>query len=75
LTTRIALFSDVHGNAVALEAVRAARGMAGGAVNASTRVVQEELADVGAEIRGSDKFGPPGGGPWRVGSMTRWVGS
>jgi hypothetical protein len=52
----------LHEWAFELEAMRAAHGMEGGGVNASTPVMQEEIADVGAEIMGRGKFGPPGGG-------------
>ena len=44
--------------------------MEGGNVNASTPVMEEEIANVGAEIMGRGKFGPPaadpgGADPWR----------
>jgi hypothetical protein len=54
----------LHDWAFELQAFREPHGMDGGTVNASTPVAVEELADVGAEIMGRGKFGPPGGGPW-----------
>src|SRR5918998_1171999 len=54
----------LHDWVVALRAWREASGMEGGEENASTAVVQEEYANVGAEIMGRGKFGPPGRGPW-----------
>src|SRR3712207_836745 len=43
---------------------REAHGLEGGVVTASTPILEEELANVGAEIMGRGKFGPPSGGPW-----------
>src|SRR4029450_650124 len=48
---------------------RAMRGLQGGEVNESTRVVAEPLANIGASVRGPNMFGgPPGLGdakkPW-----------
>jgi hypothetical protein len=52
-----------------LKAWREPHGLAGGEVNASTPVVEESLANVGAEIMGRGKFGggpgPRGDDPWR----------
>ena len=53
----------LHEWVVALRAWRERHGLEGGEVNASTRVLEESLADVGAEIMGRGKFGG-GPGPW-----------
>src|SRR5215211_8986095 len=62
---------DLHDWVVALKAWREPHGMEGGEVNASTPVVEESLANVGAEVMGRGKFGggpgPWGDGPWRAG--------
>jgi dihydrofolate reductase len=64
----------LHDWMVELKAWREPHGMAGGTVNASTPVVEEELANVGAEIMGRGKFGPPGGGPWEDDTWRGWWG-
>ena len=46
----------LHEWAFELEVMREAHGMAGGAVNASTPIMEEEIANVGAEIMGRGKF-------------------
>jgi dihydrofolate reductase len=53
----------LHEWVVALEAWRRSHGMAGGDVNESTRVMDEELANIGATIMGRKMFGG-GPGPW-----------
>jgi dihydrofolate reductase len=53
----------LHDWIVALRAWREPHGLEGGEVNASTPVVDEALANVGAEIMGRGKFGG-GPGPW-----------
>ena len=59
---------DLHGWVVALKAWREPHGLAGGEVNASTPMLEESLANVGAEIMGRGKFGgrpgPWGNDPW-----------
>jgi dihydrofolate reductase len=55
---------SLHEWVVALKAWRAPHGKEGGEVNASTPVMEEALANVGAEIMGRGKFGG-GPGPWR----------
>ena len=65
---------SLHEWVVQLEAWRAAHGMEGGEVNASTPVMEAELTDVGAEIMGRGKFGPPGGGPWPAEPWQGWWG-
>jgi dihydrofolate reductase len=62
----------LHDWVVALRAWRAPHGLEGGEVNASSRVVEESLANVGAEIMGRGKFGG-GPGPWD-GEWEGWWG-
>ena len=58
----------LHDWVIELKAWRKQHGREGGEENASTPVVEEEKANVGAEIMGRGMFGPPqGGGP---GAMT-----
>jgi dihydrofolate reductase len=47
-----------------LKAWREPHGKEGGEDNASNQIVEEANANVGAEIMGRGKFGPPEGGPW-----------
>jgi dihydrofolate reductase len=54
----------LHDWLVVLKAWRAQSGMEGGEENVSDAVIREEYANVGAEIMGRGKFGPPGGGEW-----------
>ena len=54
---------SLHDWVVALKAWREPHGKEGGEVNASTSVMEEALANVGAEIMGRGKFGG-GPGPW-----------
>jgi dihydrofolate reductase len=54
---------DLHDWVVELASWRQAHGQEGGATNASSQVVEETTANVGAEIMGRGKFGP-GPGPW-----------
>jgi dihydrofolate reductase len=54
----------LHDWMVELKAWRQQHGAEGGAENASTAVMEEVTANVGAEIMGRGKFGPPGGGAW-----------
>jgi dihydrofolate reductase len=53
----------LHDWVVALRAWREPHGLEGGEVNASTPVVEESRANVGAEIMGRGEFGG-GPGPW-----------
>jgi dihydrofolate reductase len=64
---------DLHDWIVALKAWREAHGLEGGEVNASTAVVEESLANVGAEIMGRGKFGG-GPGPWGDDPWRGWWG-
>src|SRR2546421_4725577 len=54
---------QLHEWAIALEAFRRSHGMDGGEVNPSTAVLEESLANSGAEIMGRNMFGG-GPGPW-----------
>jgi dihydrofolate reductase len=64
---------SLHDWAVVLRAFREPHGRDGGAVNASTPVLEEALANVGAEIMGRGKFGG-GPGPWGEDPWPGWWG-
>jgi dihydrofolate reductase len=64
----------LHDWFVELKAWREPHGRDGGKVNASTPIAEESLANVGAEIMGRGKFGPPGGGPWGEDPWRGWWG-
>ena len=64
---------NLHEWLVALRAWRQPHGLEGGEVNASTAVVEESLANVGAEIMGRGKFGG-GPGPWDDDRWRGWWG-
>jgi dihydrofolate reductase len=64
----------LHDWLVALKAWREASGMEGGEENDSSPVVREEYANVGAEIMGRGKFGPPSGGAWGEDPWQGWWG-
>jgi dihydrofolate reductase len=55
----------LHEWAFELEAWRAPHGLEGGEVNASSQVVKERIANVGATIMGRNMFGG-GPGPWET---------
>ena len=63
----------LHEWIVALKAWREPHGLEGGEVDASTPVVEESLANVGAEIMGRGKFGG-GPGPWGSDPWRGWWG-
>lgn len=63
----------LHDWAVALRAWREPHGREGGEVNASTPVLEEAQANVGAEIMGRGKFGG-GPGPWGDDPWPGWWG-
>jgi dihydrofolate reductase len=65
---------QLHDWVVELKAWREPHGREGGEENASTQVVEEARADVGAEIMGRGMFGPPGGGPWGDDPWPGWWG-
>ena len=63
----------LHDWLVALRAWREPHGMEGGEVSASTPVIEESMAKVGAEIMGRGKFGG-GPGPWGDHPWRGWWG-
>jgi dihydrofolate reductase len=65
---------SLHEWVVALKAWREPHGREGGETNASSAVVEEATANVGAEIMGRGKFGPPDGGPWGEDPWPGWWG-
>jgi dihydrofolate reductase len=65
---------QLHDWMVGLEAWRKRHGMEGGKTDASTPVVEEANANVGAEIMGRGKFGPASGGPWGEDPWPGWWG-
>ncbi|MDQ3879489.1 MAG: dihydrofolate reductase family protein [Chloroflexota bacterium] len=65
---------QLHDWLVALRSWRELHGMQGGDENASSAVMDDEMADIGAEIMGRGKFGPPGGGPWGHDPWRGWWG-
>ncbi|MDQ3937649.1 MAG: dihydrofolate reductase family protein [Chloroflexota bacterium] len=65
---------QLHDWVVPLKAWREAHGMEGGEENASSPVMEEENANVGAEIMGRGKFGPPARGPWGDDPWRGWWG-
>ena len=64
---------SLHDWAIPLRAFREPHGMEGGEVNASTPVLEEAVANVGAEIMGRGKFGG-GPGPWGDDPWRGWWG-
>jgi dihydrofolate reductase len=64
---------QLHDWVVGLKAWREPHGMEGGEVNASSEIFEELRENIGAEIMGRGKFGPPEGGPWDA-SWTGWWG-
>jgi dihydrofolate reductase len=64
----------LHDWVVPLRQWREPQGMEGGEENASSAVVEEEYANVGAEIMGRGKFGPASRGPWGDDPWRGWWG-
>ena len=64
----------LHDWAIELRSWRELQGMEGGEENASSAVIAEDNANVGAEIMGRGKFGPPGRGPWGEDPWRGWWG-
>jgi len=64
----------LHDWLVALKAWREQAGMEGGEENSSGPVVRETHANVGAEIMGRGKFGPPSRGAWGDDPWRGWWG-
>ena len=65
---------ELHEWLVELKSWRAPAGMEGGVENVSNGVFAEEIANVGAEIMGRGKFGPPDRGPWGDDPWRGWWG-
>src|ERR687892_457323 len=65
---------DLHDWLVRLKAWRESQGMEGGEENVSDAVVREENANVGVEIMGRGKFGPPQRGTWGDDPWRGWWG-
>ena len=63
----------LHDWIVELEAWRRSEGMEGGVVNASTPVIEEAQANIGAVIMGRNMFGPIRG-PWGDSQWSGWWG-
>jgi dihydrofolate reductase len=64
----------LHDWVVQLAAWREAHGRQGGEVNASTRITEESIENIGAAVMGRNMFGPIGGGPWGDEQWTGWWG-
>lgn len=64
---------SLHEWVVELEAWRRPNGLEGGEVNASSPVIDESMANVGAWIMGRNMFGPVRG-PWGDSQWTGWWG-
>ena len=65
---------QLHDWLVVLKAWREQAGMQGGQENVSNAIVSEAYANVGAEIMGRGKFGPPQRGPWGDDEWQGWWG-
>lgn len=65
---------QLHDWAVVLRTWRELQGMEGGEESASDAVVAEDNANIGAEIMGRGKFGPPSRGPWGEDPWRGWWG-
>jgi dihydrofolate reductase len=64
----------LHDWATALRSWRELQGMEGGEDNVSSTVIADDNANVGAEIMGRGKFGPPSRGPWGDEPWRGWWG-
>jgi dihydrofolate reductase len=64
---------DLHQWAFPLEAFKRTHGEEGGEINASSAVVEERRANIGATIMGRNMFGPVRG-PWSDESWRGWWG-
>jgi dihydrofolate reductase len=65
---------ELHDWLVPLRAWREPAGMEGGEENVSSDVVRETHANIGAEIMGRGKFGPPSRGEWGDEPWRGWWG-
>jgi dihydrofolate reductase len=64
----------LHDWLIPLKAWREPAGMVGGEEDASTPIVEEAFSNVGAEIMGRGKFGPPERGSWADDPWPGWWG-
>jgi dihydrofolate reductase len=64
----------LHDWVVPLAAWRELHGREGGEVNASSRVQEESIENIGAGVMGRNMFGPVGGGGWGDEQWTGWWG-
>ena len=64
----------LHDWVVPLAAWREAHEKQGGEVNASSQIIDESRANVGAAVMGRNMFGPPGGGAWGDEQWKGWWG-
>ncbi len=64
----------LHDWVIHLKSWREQAGMDGGVENVSSEVFAEVTANVGAEIMGRGKFGPPERGPWQGDAWQGWWG-
>jgi dihydrofolate reductase len=65
---------SLHDWMLVLKAWREPHGREGGEVNLNSEILEEANANVGAEIMGRGKFGPPDGGPWGDDPWMGWWG-
>jgi len=65
---------DLHNWMLELKAWREPHGRKGGEVNENTPIFEEAHDNIGAEIMGRGKFGPPEGGPWPDEPWNGWWG-
>jgi dihydrofolate reductase len=65
---------DLHNWMLELKAWREPHGREGGEVNENTPIFEEAHDNIGAEIMGRGKFGPPEGGPWPDEPWNGWWG-
>ncbi|HEX6138938.1 MAG TPA: dihydrofolate reductase family protein [Candidatus Limnocylindria bacterium] len=64
----------LHDWLVALKPWREQAGLEGGEENVSSDIVRQEYENVGVEIMGRGKFGPPSRGPWGADAWQGWWG-
>lgn len=64
----------LHDWVIALRAWRELAGWEGGEENENSPILRETFVNVGAEIMGRGKFGPPGRGPWGDEPWQGWWG-
>src|SRR5512132_4440760 len=64
----------LHDWVVPLAAWRQSHDKQGGEVNASTRIFEESVENIGASVMGRNMFGPVGGDAWGDEQWTGWWG-